>query len=168
MSAHVLVAGVLFRTRAARPEDRQDIRHRNSGFAAMTENTVANLEHRFQKGQSGNPAGKPKGARHKTTLLAERLMQDDVEKIVNAVVADAINGDMTAAKIILDRIAPVRRSRAFALPAVTCEADKAKAHEAVLDAVANGDLMPGEIRDVCRLIDRVATIRLVLAQQAPA
>jgi len=61
-----------------------------------------------------------------------------------------------AAKIILDRIAPVRRSRAFALPAVTCEADKAKAHEAVLDAVANGDLMPGEIRDVCRLIDRVA------------
>jgi Family of unknown function (DUF5681) len=51
----------------------------------MTENTVANLEHRFQKGQSGNPAGKPKGARHKATLLAERLMQDDVEKIVNAV-----------------------------------------------------------------------------------
>jgi Family of unknown function (DUF5681) len=123
----------------------------------MTENTSPNLGHRFQKGQSGNPAGKPKGARHKTTILAERLLLDDVEKIVNAVLTAARNGDMTAAKIILDRIAPVsRRSRAFALPAVTCEADKAKAHEAVLDAVANGDLMPGEIRDVCRLIDRIA------------
>jgi Family of unknown function (DUF5681) len=63
----------------------------------MPENTVANLEHRFQKGQSGNPAGKPKGARHKTTLLAERLMQDDVEKIVNAVLTAARNGDMMAA-----------------------------------------------------------------------
>jgi len=76
---------------------------------AMTENTVASLEHRFQKGQSGNPAGKPKGARHKTTLLAERLLLDDVEKIVNAVLTAARNGDMTAAKIILDRIAPVSR-----------------------------------------------------------
>ena len=45
-------------------------------------------------------AGKPKGARHKTTLLAERLMQDDVEKIVNAVLTAARNGDMMAAKII--------------------------------------------------------------------
>ena len=86
----------------------------------MTENTVANLEHRFQKGQSGNPAGKPKGARHKTTLLAERLMQDDVEKIVNAVLTAARNGDMMAAKIILDRIAPVSRRQcvSFDLPKI--------------------------------------------------
>jgi hypothetical protein len=51
---------------------------------------------------SGNPAGKPKGARHRTTLLAERLMQDDVKEIVNAVLAAARNGDMMAAKIILE------------------------------------------------------------------
>jgi len=63
----------------------------------MTENTGPNLGHRFQKGESGNPAGKPKGARHKTTLLAERLMQDDVEKIVNAVLTAARNGNMLAA-----------------------------------------------------------------------
>jgi hypothetical protein len=30
-------------------------------------------------------------------------MQDDAEKIVNAVLTAACNGDMTAAKIILDR-----------------------------------------------------------------
>ena len=122
----------------------------------MTENTVANLEHRFQKGQSGNPAGKPKGARHKTTLLAERLMQDDVEKIVNAVLTAARNGDMMAAKIILDRIAPVRRTNSFDLPRIECRADRLPARAAILDAVANGDLTPGDAADIFNLIDRVA------------
>jgi hypothetical protein len=40
----------------------------------------------FQKGQSGNPAGRAKGTRHKITLPAEKLMQDDVENVVAAVV----------------------------------------------------------------------------------
>ena len=120
----------------------------------MTENTGPNLEHRFQKGQSGNPAGKPKGARHKTTLLAER--QDDVEKIVNAVLTAARNGDMMAAKIILDRIAPVRRSSSFDLPRIECWADRLPARAAILNAVANGDLTPGEAADIFNLVDRAA------------
>ena len=122
----------------------------------MTENTVANLEHRFQKGQSGNPAGKPKGARHKTTLLAERLMQDDAENIVNAVLTAARNGDMTAAKIVLDRIAPVRRSNPFDLPKIEGWADRLPARAAILNAVANGDLTPGEAADIFNLVDRAA------------
>ena len=124
--------------------------------ATITENTGPNLGNRFRKGQSGNPAGKPKGARHKTTLLAERLMQDDVEKIVNAVLTAARNGDMMAAKIILDRIAPVRRSNSFDLPRIECRTDRLAARVAVLDAVANGDLTPGEAADIFNLIDRVA------------
>ena len=69
----------------------------------MTENTSPILGHRFQKGESGNPAGKPRGARHKTTLMAERLMQDDVEKIVSAVLTAARNGDSA------ERASPSRR-----------------------------------------------------------
>ena len=123
---------------------------------AITENTVANLEHRFQKGQSGNPAGKPKGARHKTTLLAERLMQDDVGEIVRAVVTAARNGDMTAAKIILDRIAPVRRSNSFDMPRIESRDDVGLARVAVLDAVSDGVLTAGDAMDVFELIRRVA------------
>jgi Family of unknown function (DUF5681) len=125
----------------------------------MTENTVANLEHRFQKGQSGNPAGKPKGARHKTTLLAERLTQDDVEKIVNAVLTAARNGDMTAAKIILDRIAPMRRSISFDLPRIEGWADVGAARAAILEAVADGNLMPSEAADIFKLVEKVARSR---------
>jgi hypothetical protein len=73
-------------------------------------------------------------------------MQDDVEKIVNAVLTAARNGDMTAAKIILDRIAPVSRRQcvSFDLPKIESLDDEVGARAAVLGAVANGDLTPGE------------------------
>ena len=117
----------------------------------MTENTVQNLGHRFQKGQSGNPAGIPKGARHKTTLLAEKLMQDDVENVVRAVVKAASEGDMAAAKIILDRIAPIRRSATFVLPEFEQWTDMAAMRAAILTAVSEGDIMPGEAVDINKL-----------------
>ena len=36
----------------------------------------------FKKGQSGNPKGKPKGARHKITLAAEVLLDGEAEAIL--------------------------------------------------------------------------------------
>ncbi len=69
------------------------------------------LQHGFQKGQSGNPAGKPKGVRNRATLMAEKLMQDDAEQVVRGVVEKAKQADMTAAHLIIERIAPVRKGR---------------------------------------------------------
>jgi hypothetical protein len=60
--------------------------------------------------EPGNP-GRPKGARHRTTIAAEKLMQGDSEAIVRAVIKAAKGGDMTAAKVVLDRIAPIRKGR---------------------------------------------------------
>lgn len=65
----------------------------------------------FPKGRSGNPAGRPKGARNKATVLAEQLMADDAENVVRAVVKAAKRGDMAAARIVLDRIVPPRKGR---------------------------------------------------------
>lgn len=109
----------------------------------------------FEKGKSGNPAGKPKGARHKTTLLAEKLMQDDAENIVNAVLKAAHNGDMTAARIVLDRIAPPRRDNSvrFTLPKIERASDAATASAAILSAVADGDLTPAEAGEIVKLIE---------------
>jgi Family of unknown function (DUF5681) len=109
----------------------------------------------FEKGQSGNPAGKPKGARHKTTLLAEKLMADDAEAVVVAVINAAKGGDMTACRIILERIAPARRDNlvTFELPKIERPADAVAAGAAVLAAVAEGDLTPGEAADIYKLVD---------------
>jgi hypothetical protein len=122
----------------------------------MAENTAGMQRGKpFPKGKSGNPRGKPKGARHKTTLLAEKLMQDDAENIVNAVLTAARAGDMTAARIVLDRIAPARRDNpvAFALPKIKRPADAVAASVAVLSAVADGRLTPGEALEVSKLIE---------------
>ena len=122
----------------------------------MTENTSPNLPHQFQKGQSGNPAGKPRGARHKATIFAERLMQDDIERIVGAVLT-AGNGDMTAAKIVLDRLALVSRRQcvSFDLPKIETSDDEVAARATVLVSVADGDLTPGEAAVISELIDEL-------------
>jgi len=122
----------------------------------MAENTAGKQRGKpFPKGRSGNPRGKPKGARHKTTLLAEKLMQDDAANIVNAVLTAARAGDMTAAKIVLDRIAPARRDSpvTFTLPKIKRPADAVAASAAILAAVADGRLTPGEALEVSKLIE---------------
>jgi hypothetical protein len=66
-------------------------------------------------------------------------MQDDAENIVKAVLTAARNGDMTAAKIILDRLVPVRRAVSFDLPKIECKADVVPANAAILAAIADGE-----------------------------
>ena len=59
-------------------------------------------------------AGRPKGAKNKTTLFKEAmrngfesLLETEGEKVFRAVVDKALDGDMTAAKLIMDRVMPV-------------------------------------------------------------
>ena len=110
---------------------------------------------RFQKGQSGNPAGKPKGSRHRATILAEKLMEDDAKEVVEQVINKAKTGDMAAARLILDRIAPCRRSRPvqFTLPTLSSAVDLVAAVGSILGAVAAGELTPDEGQSVAALIE---------------
>jgi hypothetical protein len=56
-------------------------------------------------------AGKPPGARHKTTLAVESLLEGEAEKLTRKVIRLALAGDTTALRLCLERIAPVRRGR---------------------------------------------------------
>jgi Family of unknown function (DUF5681) len=75
---------------------------------------------RFQPGQSGNPAGKPKGTRNRATMLAEQLLDGEAETMVRTAIQWAKKGNMAALRLCLDRILPVRHDRPvrFALPMV--------------------------------------------------
>jgi hypothetical protein len=101
---------------------------------------------KFAKGQSGNPAGKPLGARHKATLAIEALFEGEAEAIGRKVIERALEGDPTALRLAVERVAPLRRGRVtnFDLPVVKNGNDVVAAIGAVLQAIAAGQLTPDE------------------------
>ena len=109
----------------------------------------------FLKGESGNPAGRPKGVRNKATLVIEALMQGEGESITRACIEAAKAGDMTAARLILDRIAPAPRDRHVEvdLPMISSPADAPVAALALIDATAAGLLTPAEASAMMALLE---------------
>ena len=73
--------------------------------------TAIPKQHGFKPGQSGNPAGRPKGARHRTTVAIEALLDGEGEAITRKAIEAAKAGDMVAIRLVLDRICPPRKTR---------------------------------------------------------
>lgn len=109
----------------------------------------------FEDGQSGNPAGRPKGARNRTTLLMQELLEGEAERITRKAVELALEGDTVAIRLCLERLVPVRKDRhvQFALPRIETAADIPKATAALLEAVASGEITPSESADIGRAVD---------------
>lgn len=109
----------------------------------------------FKPGQSGNLRGKPVGTRSKSTQLLEALMQGGAEQITKAVIDAAKAGDLTAAKIILDRLMPPAKERPINvdLPDTKTAEGVSAAQSAILQAVAGGDLLPGEATTLSGIVE---------------
>lgn len=108
----------------------------------------------FAPGQSGNPAGRPKGARHRVTLAVEALLEGQHEALTQAAIDKALEGDTVALRLCLDRIAPPRKDQpiSIALPPIICAADVVAASSAVLAAVSEGEITPDEAGRVMALL----------------
>lgn len=109
----------------------------------------------FQKGQSGNPNGRPKGARNRATLAVEALLDGEAEALTRTAIELAKQGDMGALRLCLERIAPPRKDRPilFTLPALEEPNDAVKAFAAIAAAVAEGDLTPMEAGELSRIVE---------------
>lgn len=106
------------------------------------------------KFSEGNP-GKPKGARHKTTLAVEALLQGEAEALSRKAIDLALDGDTVALRLCLERIAPARKDAPvnFDLPEIKSAADAANALGAILSATATGQLTPSEAAGMAGLIE---------------
>jgi hypothetical protein len=82
-------------------------------------------------------------------------MQADAKAIVEAVLTAARNGDMTAARIILDRIAPAHRDRTVRidLPKIESAEDLPSAMGAVVAAATSGEISPSEGQSIAALLE---------------
>lgn len=109
----------------------------------------------WKKGQSGNPAGRPRGARNKVTLMVLGLMEDAAGEITQAVIDAARTGDLTAAKLVLERLAPPLRERPISieLPDTSTTEGVSKAQQVIIEAVGKGELLPGEGNNLATLVE---------------
>jgi Family of unknown function (DUF5681) len=109
----------------------------------------------FEKGQSGNPAGRRTGCRNKTTIAAAALLAGESEALTRKAVELALVGDPTAMRLCLERILPPCRERTvkFALPPIESAADIAPTMKAVTSALAGGAITPGEAATIAAVVD---------------
>jgi len=109
----------------------------------------------FQKGQSGNPAGRAPGSRNRRTILAEQLFDQHAQGALEKFFALVEEGDPAMLKLCMDRILPRLRDRpiTFELPPMEKAADAAVAMAAVAQGLAEGSLTAREAADLSTVID---------------
>src|SRR5918994_492725 len=110
---------------------------------------------RFQKGQSGNPAGRPKGSRHATTMAMQALLDGEADNLTRKAVEMALTGDTVAMRLCIDRLLPARKDRpiVFELPKMEKVDDVVKASAAIVDAAAAGQITPSEAGEFSKLVE---------------
>jgi Family of unknown function (DUF5681) len=110
---------------------------------------------RFHKGESGNPAGRPRGALNRATVVAQELLAARVERIANKLIELAEGGDMRAIRVCMDRLLPAIKDQPIAveLPPVEKPADSVEAAAAIAAAVAAGDLTATEAAKLAKVVE---------------
>jgi len=119
----------------------------------------------FEKGRSGNPGGRRRGSRNKTTLAAAALLAGEAEALTRKAVEMALAGDPTAMRLCMERVLPPCRERTikFSLPpiegALAGESNGPSAHDvsramdAVTSALARGEITPGEAETIAGVVE---------------
>ena len=119
------------------------------------EKTEKNRLAASQRGSLATQTARPKGSCNATTLALETLLDGQAQALAQKAVDVALNGDIPALRLCLDRILPPRKARpvTFALPAIKGAQDAAATLSAVLVAVASGEITPSDAGEISKLIE---------------
>jgi hypothetical protein len=133
---------------------------------------------RYAAGQSGNPAGRPRGALNRATRVAAELLDGEAEALWRAEIDLALAGDRVLLRHCNDRIIAPQRAQpvAFAMPPIENAADLAAAMGALIGAAARGLITPAEAESLARscetsartleIGERIGRQRLAAEQEA--
>lgn len=125
----------------------------------------------WKPGQSGNPAGRPKGT-GPFAAVREKIA-GEMPEIITVLAAQAKGGDVAAARLLMERVYPALKPVEVPTPIeMPGESLTARAN-AVLSAVSDGDLAPsqgaaliGAIGALSKVIEIDELIRRVEALEA--
>jgi hypothetical protein len=97
---------------------------------------------RWKPGQSGNPAGRPRGSGDVSQL--REAIRHKVPTIIDKLTELAVSGDVGAARLLLERVIPPLKAAEQAVPLSLPSGSLTDQGRTVLAAVAAGDLAPSQ------------------------
>lgn len=110
---------------------------------------------RFLSGVSGNLLGRPPGSRNRASVLVEDLLDGRAQALAQKAIKMALDGNVLALRLCLERLAPPRRERHMLLelpPPATAQGITA-GFGTVVGAIANGELTPSETKSASDLLE---------------
>jgi len=135
----------------------------------MSELTGENRSNgRFEPGRSGNPAGRPKGARGHATLAAEAMLEEKVQAVIDNLIDRALAGSIPATRLCLDRTMVQPRDRiALDIPTLRSPSDVVDASAALVAAVAAGEISPRAAKEMMAVLGAHLALLQAAASDAP-
>src|SRR5215203_3076108 len=103
----------------------------------------------FQKGN----AGRPKGARNKSTLIAQSLLQEEQVNLARKAIELAKDGDARMLKFVLERTLPRGRPCSIELPELNTTLDAEAAMVRIFEALRTGELSISEATALAALVE---------------
>ena len=119
--------------------------------------SAANADYRWKPGQSGNPKGSKTGSRNKASLATENLFLDEGDRLTRKCIEMALDGNIPALRLSIERICPVRRTAPIkidGMPKVDNIDDMGKLTGFLLHAISDGKLSPIDGEILSRVADR--------------
>lgn len=103
-------------------------------------------------------SGRPRGARNKTTVACEALLDAEAKAVTAKAIKLAKGGDTVALRLVMDRIIPPRLERpiSITLPPIQTMSDLPGVLIRIFEALAIGQILPG---DASTLVSALSAIR---------
>ena len=109
----------------------------------------------FQKGQSGNPAGRPRGSRNKASLRMQEMLEQRAERARQQARRNGHRRQYRGASTVPgSNFVPARRDEPLfcELPPLAKAADAVAATAAIVSAAAAGDVTADEAAKLAKVI----------------
>ena len=99
-------------------------------------------------------SGRKPGSRHKVTIMAQALIDGAADRVINKLIEMAESGDTTAAKAIVDRICPPRKTAPVQidLPTIDSAESAKQAITIIIESQAAGEITSDEADGLLRSV----------------
>ena len=122
----------------------------------LSENTEQKQQnHKFIKGKSGNPNGRPKGSLNKATLAIKNLFEGESQEIGRKAIEMAKNGDMQAIKLVIERVFAPKKENSLNLEIsqINNSSSLVNAGNDILQEIANGNITIGQGKELFLILE---------------